>query len=258
MDRKYIHKEMLSTICHCVAVVQSLSHVQLFATPWIQHAMLFCPSLSHRVCLNSCPLSQWCHPTISSSADSFLGLQSFSASGSFLISQLFERRGQSSGASVSASVLPMNIQGWFPLASTGWISWLSKGASRGCSSSAVQKHQFGIREMKTKTGARRHHFPILMTNETKHWISTTVITQRWGLGDGRATGTRIHAPENVKPSSNSGKQLGAYIIKHALTVWFSNLTPWHLSKRNESLCLPISVCTNIHSSRPSEKQHKRP
>ena len=258
MDRKCIHKEMLSTICHCVAVVQSLSHVQLFATPWIQHAILFCTSLSHRVCLNSCPLSQWCHPTISSSADSFLGLQSFSASGSFLISQLFARRGQSSGASVSASVLPMYIQRWFPLALTGWISWLSKGASRGCSSSAVQKHQFGIREMKTKTGARRHHFPILMTNETKHWISTTVITQRWGLGDGRATGTRIHAPENVKRSSNSGKQLGAYIIKHALTVWFSNLTPWHLSNRNESLCLPISVCTNIHSSRPSEKQHNRP
>ena len=167
MDRKYIHTEMLSTIRQCVAVVQSLSHVQLFATPWIQHAMLFCLSVSHRVCLNSCPLSQWCHPTISSSADSFLDLQSFSASGSFLISQLFARRGQSSGASVSASVLPMNIQGWFPLASTGWISWLSKGSSRVFSNTAAQKHQFVIREMKTKTGARRHHFPILMTKKTK-------------------------------------------------------------------------------------------
>ena len=119
MDRKYVHKEMLSTICHWVVVVQSLSHVQLFATPWIQHAALFCPSLSRRVCLNSCPLSQWCHPTISSSADSFLGLQSFPASGSFLISQLFTSGGQSIGASTSPSneysgLISFGI-GWFDL-----------------------------------------------------------------------------------------------------------------------------------------------
>ena len=71
---------------------------------------------------NSCPLSQWCHPTISSSV-----LQSFPASGSFPVSQLFTSDGQSIGVSASTSVLPMNIQNWFPLGWTGWISLQSKG-----------------------------------------------------------------------------------------------------------------------------------
>ena len=94
-------------------VVQWLSHVQLFATP--------CPSLFPTVCTNSCKLSQWCYPTISSSATPFsFCLQSFSASGSFPMSQLFASGGQSTGASVSASVLPMNIQGWFPF---DWLVW---------------------------------------------------------------------------------------------------------------------------------------
>ena len=134
-----------------------------------KHARLPCPSLAPRVCSDSCPLCQWCCLTISSSAALFsFCLQSFPALGSFPMSWFFASGGQSSGASVSASVLPMNIQGWFPLASTGWISWLSKGSSRVFSNTAAQKHQFVIREMKTKTGARRHHFPILMTKKTKN------------------------------------------------------------------------------------------
>ena len=95
----------------------------------LQHARLFCPSLSPGVCSNSCPLSQWCHPTISSSVIPFSSCtQSFPASGSFPMSQLFTSGSQSIGA--SASVLPVNIQGWFPLGLTGLISLLSKGLSR--------------------------------------------------------------------------------------------------------------------------------
>ena len=87
--------------------------------------------MSPGVCSNSCPLSQWCHPTISSSVTLFSScLQSFSASGSFPMSQLFTSGGQSIGASVSISVLPGNIQGWFSLGLTGLISLLSKGFSR--------------------------------------------------------------------------------------------------------------------------------
>ena len=81
----------------------------------LQHARLPCPSLSPRVCSNSCLLSWWCHPTISSSITAFSCPQCFPASGSFPVSRLFASGGQSIRASASASVLPMNIQGWFPL-----------------------------------------------------------------------------------------------------------------------------------------------
>ena len=92
---------------------------------------------------NSCPLSCWCHPTLSSSVTPFSSrLQSFPASGSFQMRQLFSSGGQSIGVSVSASVLPMNVQDWFPLGWTDWISLLSKGLSRVFSNTTVQKHQF--------------------------------------------------------------------------------------------------------------------
>ena len=97
----------------------------------LKHARLPCPSSTPKVHTNPCPLSQWCHPTISSSVICFSSCpQSFPASGSFLMSQLFASGGQSIGASASASVLPMSIQGWFPLGLTGLISLLSKGLSR--------------------------------------------------------------------------------------------------------------------------------
>ena len=97
----------------------------------LQHARLPCPSLSTRVCSNSCPFSQWCHPTISSSVVPFSSrLQSFPAARSFPVSQLFASGGQSIGASGSTSVLPMNIQDWFPLGLTGLISLLSKRLAR--------------------------------------------------------------------------------------------------------------------------------
>ena len=109
----------------------------------LQHARLPCPSLSLGVCSSSRPLSQWCHPTISSSVVPFsLCLQSFPASGAFPMNWLFASGSQSIGASASASVLLMNIQGWFLLGLTGLISWLSKGLSQVFSSTTVWKHQF--------------------------------------------------------------------------------------------------------------------
>ena len=101
--------------------VHSLSCVWLFATHWLQHVRLPCLSPTPGACSNSCPLSLWCHPTILSSVTPFFSCpQSFSASGSFPLSQFFASGGQSIAASASASVLPMNIQGWFPLGLTGW------------------------------------------------------------------------------------------------------------------------------------------
>ena len=125
----------------CLVVVQLLIHVQLFATTWIaarQVSLSFTVSLSW---LNSCPFNSWCRPTISSSVVPFSScLQSSPASESFPMSCLFASGGQSIGASVSASVLPMNIQGSFPLELTGLISLLSNGHARVSSSTTIQKH----------------------------------------------------------------------------------------------------------------------
>ena len=108
-----------------------------------QHARPPCPSPTPRVHPNPCPLRQWCHPTISSSAVPFSScLQSFPASGSFPMSQLFTSDGQSIGISASASVFPMNIQDWYPSGWTDWISLQSKGLWRVFSNTIVQKHQF--------------------------------------------------------------------------------------------------------------------
>ena len=109
----------------------------------LQHARPPCPSPTTRACSNSCPSSQWCHPTISSSVIPFsFHLQLFSASGSFPMSQFFTSGGQSIGGSASTLVLPMYIQDWSPLGWTGWISLQSKGLPRVFSNTTVQKHQF--------------------------------------------------------------------------------------------------------------------
>ena len=108
-----------------------------------QHASPPCPSPTPKVHPNSYPLSQWCHPTISSSAVPFSScLQSFPASGSFPVSQFFTAGGQIIGVSALASVLSMNTRDLSPLGGTGWISLQSKGLSRVFSNTTVQKHQF--------------------------------------------------------------------------------------------------------------------
>ena len=123
--------------CCCYVVSDSLqSH-------GLQHARLLYPSPSPGTCSNSCLLCQWCHPTISSSVSPFSSCpQSFLASGSVPVNQLFTSGGQCIWASASSSVLPVNIQGWFPLGLTSLISLLSKGLSRVLSNTTIQKHQF--------------------------------------------------------------------------------------------------------------------
>ena len=114
-------------------------------SPGLQHARLPWPSLSPGVCSNSCPLSWWGHPAISSSDTLFFFCPpSFPASGTFPMSQLFTSGDQNTGASASALVLPMSIQGWFSLGFTGLISLLSKGLLRIFYSTTVRKHQFFV------------------------------------------------------------------------------------------------------------------
>ena len=138
-NRHYIYRQLFS-------LVQLLSHVQFFVTPWIAAcwaSLSIANPLSNRSYSNSCPWSQWCHPTISSSVVPYSScLQSFPASRSFPMSQFFASGGQSIGISASASVFPMNIQDWFPLWLTSWISLQSKGLSKVFSNTTVQKHQF--------------------------------------------------------------------------------------------------------------------
>ena len=127
---------------HCLKFSHSVVSNSLW-THGLQHTSLPCPSPTPGACSNSYQLSQWCHPTISSSVIPFSSsLQSFPASGSFPISQSSASGGQSIGVSTLASVLPMNIQDWFPLGWTGWISLQSKGLSRVFSNTTIQQHQF--------------------------------------------------------------------------------------------------------------------
>ena len=127
---------------HELLVVQLLSRVWLFVTPWTAAHQASLSSPYPGICSNACPLNRWCHLTISSSVTLFSTcLRSFPASGSFPMSWLFAS-GKSFGASPSASVLPMNIQGWFPLGLTGLIFLFSKGSSGVFSNTTIRKHHF--------------------------------------------------------------------------------------------------------------------
>ena len=141
--RSLLHHIVLAKIRRTCSVQFSHSVVSDSSRPHgLQHARPSCPSPTPRVYSNSCPLSRWCHPTSSSSVVPFSShLQSFPTSGSFPMSQFFAWGGQSIGVSASASVLPMNIQDWFPLGWTGWISLLPKVLSRVFSNTTVQNHQ---------------------------------------------------------------------------------------------------------------------
>ena len=135
---------MHGCVCVCVCVALEVTF-KMYGCSVTQSclARLPCPSPSPGACSNSNPLSQWCHPTISSSVVPFSSCpQSFPASGSFQMSQFFTSGGQSIRISASTSVLPMNTQDWSPLGWTGFISLQSKGLSRVFSNTTVQKHQF--------------------------------------------------------------------------------------------------------------------
>ena len=119
------------------------------------------PSPTPRVHPNPCPLSRWCHPTISSSIIPFSSCpQSFSASGSFQMSQLFTSGGQIIEVSASTSVLPINTQDWSPLGWTGWISLQSKGLSRVFSNTTVQKHQFFSTQLSSQSNSHIYAWPL--------------------------------------------------------------------------------------------------
>ena len=127
---------------HTGVVVQSFSHVWFFVIPWTVAQWASLSFIIFRSVSNSCPLTQWCHPTISSSVIPFYSCpQSFPASKSFQMSQFFASGSQNIGVSALASVLPMNIHDWLPLGWIGWISSQSKGLSRVFSNTIVQKHQ---------------------------------------------------------------------------------------------------------------------
>ena len=143
-------EEGMATFCSILVWSCSVMSNSLWPDA-LQYTRLPCPSPI------PCPSSQWCHPTISSSVIPFSSyLQSFPASGSFLMSQFFTSGSQSIGVSSSASVLPMNIQGWFPLGWTGWIFLLSKGLSRVFSNTTVQKHQFFITQLSLWSNSHIH------------------------------------------------------------------------------------------------------
>ena len=127
----------------------------------LQHTRPPCPSSAPRIYSDSCPLSWWCHPTISSSVVPFSSCSEyFPASGSFPMIQLFAWGGQSIGVSVSASVLPVNTQDWSPLGWTSGISLQSKGLSRVFSNTAVQKHQFFSAQLSSQSNSHIHTWPL--------------------------------------------------------------------------------------------------
>ena len=137
---KLYHYTIYSQSVQFSSVAQSFPTLRCYGR---QRTRPPCPSPAPKSYLNSCPSSRWCHPTISSSVFPLSCLQSFPASGSFQMSQFFLSGGQSIRvSSASASVLPMNIQDWFPLGWTGWISLLSRRLSRVFFNTTVQKHQF--------------------------------------------------------------------------------------------------------------------
>ena len=140
----------------------------------LQHTRRLCPSPSPGACSNSCPFSQWCHPTISFPAVPFSSCpQSVPASGSFPMSQLFASGGQSIGASASASVLPMNIQDWSPLGWTGWISLQSRGLSRAFSNT---KHQFFGSSAFFRAQPSHPHITTGKTTVFTTWTSVSKVT----------------------------------------------------------------------------------
>ena len=155
--------------------VQSLSRVRLFAPHESQHARPTCPLPTPRVYSNSCPLSRWCHPTISSSVVPFSSCpQSSPASGSFQMSQLFGSGGQSIGVSASASVLPKNTQDWSPLRWTGWISLQSKWLSRVFSNTTVQKHQFFGTQLSSQSNCHIHTW---LLKKPEPWLNRPLLAK---------------------------------------------------------------------------------
>ena len=187
--------------------VQSLSHVWLFPTLWTVAHQASLSITNSQSLLSSCPSSQWCHPTISSSVVPFSScLQSFPASGSFPMSQFFALGGQSTGASASASALPMNIQDWFPLGWTGLIMQ-SKGLSRGFSNTTVQKHQFCEghgQDVCAGAGLSPHQAGPLLPPCSSAWPAGPSAPITWNHGQKRRGGLQPRRRSRMSRSTSSG------------------------------------------------------
>ena len=140
----------------------------------LQHTGLSCPSPILGACSNSCPSSLWCHPSILSSVIPFSCLQSFPASGSFPMSQFFTSGGQSIGVSASASILPMNIQDWFPLGWTCLTSFQYKGLSRVFSNTTVQKNQFFITQLSSQSNSHIHTW---LLEKPQLWLNGPLLAR---------------------------------------------------------------------------------
>ena len=176
-----------------------------------QHARPPCPSPTPGVHSNSCALSPWCHPAISSSVVPFSSCpQSLPASGSFPMSQLFAWGGQSIGVSALASVLPMNTQDWSPLGWTGWISLQSKGLSRVFSNTTVQKHQF---------------FSIQLSSQSNSHIHTWLLEKPQPWLDGPLLAIMQYKTKSLKKMSMS------WNAKQAEEVFMSNET-WETNRNS--------------------------
>ena len=162
---------------HFYELVQ-FSHSVISDSLWpcgLQHSRPACPLPRPRVYSNSCQLTWWCHPTISSSVIPFSScLQSFPASGSFQMSQFFTSGGQSIVVSASTSVLAMNIQDWYPLGWTGWISLQSKGLSRVTSNSTAQKHQFFSTQLSSQSNSHIHTWQL---EKPYHWLDGPLLAK---------------------------------------------------------------------------------
>ena len=200
-----------------------VSHSVVSDSLWphgLPHARPPCPSPTPGACSNSCPPSRWCHPTISSSVVPFSScLQSFPGSGSFQMSQFFTSGGQSIGVSASASVLPMNIQDWFRLGWTGWISLQSKGLSRVFSNTTFQRHQFLRAQLVAVSGGR-----------SSLWFavfSLPWLLLLWSMGSrcGGFSSCGVRAPQLWLAGPRAQAQW----------VWHTGLgSPWHVESSQTS------------------------
>ena len=211
-------------------VVQLLNHS--LRPCELQHPRLPCPSLSPEVCSNSCPLSRWCHEAISSFITPCSAcLQSFPASGSFLMNQLFASSSQHIGA--SASVFPMNIQGWFPLGLTGLISLQSKGLSRIFSSTTTQKHRFVI----TQPSLWTNSLYFLQASKRCH------LTLTWVPFSCSAPASKHPSLHPPSVESYEGESVGQQLISGPLCPSGQCLGHWSVHSDSTSLIVSkISCC----------------
>ena len=176
LDLTPLDKHQLSSPAQFRSVAQSNSSVSNSLWPHgLRHTRLPCLSPPPRAYSNSWPLSWWYHPTISSSDIPFSShLQSFSGSGSFPMSQFFTQGDQNIGVSASTSILPINLQDWFPLGWTGWIPLLSKGLLRVFSNTRIQKHQFFSAQFSLQSNS---HIQTWLLEKPYLWLNRPLLAK---------------------------------------------------------------------------------